>query len=402
MRRILLLMGAAVVAAGMILAAIFIILLSGIFRAESGTATGEPTATATATDCRLTIHDDVVVKQNGKEMKVPALALKMTVDNLILAEGPATLIFTFSEDGKPASRVQTVLVTEKQGEIPQATNDFGTATFDDVNMFLDGQVQRDNLFTIKYGGCKTAFALKVGKPAPNGSVNPNGPVNTPDQLGVPPQPGQPHTVDFVVDPAFVAAFARFCGFSPDQATKVGLIPTEVERYQVAWTGTEFVQAQTKIEPGQYIWSVWFGDQQCIVNPPCGNPTVPPGVLKPGPPEEQLPPPPGKGVPTATPPALTPPPPSATQTHAVPTSSPVPPTATPELPQTPEAPPTQAPNGCPTQQTCNQEPGFNFPTDGPTATPGITNPQPHASPTPPSVPPPAPPTVPPVEPTHVSR
>lgn len=293
------------------------------------------TPTATASACNLQIHDDLVVMQNGNEHTVSPLAIKSPIPDFVPTEGQADLTFTFSRDNGPATAEQTYLEYGAES-IPQVTDSFGKVTFKNVNLTLNGQNQRENPFTLKYGQCKTDFSFVVGKPAPNGSVNPDGSIVTGDQLGVPPKPGAPHTVNFKVDPKFVEAFARFCGFTPDQATDVGLIQNDVQRFQVAWTGTDFVQSSHTIEPGQYIWAVWFGDKECVVNPPCGNPTVAPGKLPMSPPEEQLPPPHRKEVPTSTPvPASSNTPSSATNTPVSPSATPVTPTAVPT--STPPAP-----------------------------------------------------------------
>lgn len=235
--------------------------------------------------------------------------------------------------------------------------------------------------------------------------------------------------ELISDDRLRSAVEKACGFTPNPDIQHEFRINTETRPQLAFVNGVAHQSRRVIPEGQPILVITpkNGGESCVLNPPCGNPSVPPSKFPETPPGFELPEP--TPVPTAPPTAIpttgrevtstatptarpgSPTPPSATKTPVVPTNTSVPPTATktlvpptatpvkptktptPKPPQTPQA--TFTPVTCPVCPTpINPEPTLPFPS----ATPGQHNPVPTATTRPPDVPPPTPvpaPTNPPV-------
>lgn len=385
-RRRLVTMGGLALAAGVVLAAVFILL----FGFPGGDGADARTEQIPIGDLEL---DRVELSQNGEDHVIPTGFFHDQIEDLVMNEGLASLTLTFeAEDGDVEGREVTLI--DRDNDTPQTTSldADGKAVFL-LDFTLDGQAFRWNPYRLDVEDDERDFEIMVFRANGPGDVTDT--PNTPTELGEH-DPDRPHTVnddgeiEVEIDPVFHEAIRRFCGFSVDEVDKVRLEENDQERFMVARVGMDFVQSEHTIAAGQPVWVMVSKDgDRCYINPPCGNPEVPEGKLPPAPPGLQPPPaiPPSQEVPptaTNTPTRGSTSTPTATNTRVVPTSTRVLPSATvPRATNTPQATFTAAPSGCPNQKPkCEEEGGFD-PPPGPSATPGQSNPRgyPTAEPTP---------------------
>lgn len=242
--------------------------------------------------------DRAEVTQSGQTHIVPAGLLRGQVQDLVLEPGGAALRLTFKrDDGAPAVSETVILIDSDDGYRQSLTTDAQGQVEFLLNLTLDGVRWRWNPYQLQVGGDEREFKLLAMEPVTTGGVTGGDMVNTPSEMGVTASVDQPRTVEFQVDPIFLDAFSRFCGFAPEDVKAVHLEPNDRPRFQVAWTGADFVQSQGVIAVGQPVWAaISTGGDRCYINPPCGNPEVPEGKLPPVPPSLQPPPAP---VPTPT-------------------------------------------------------------------------------------------------------
>lgn len=288
------------------------------------------------------------------------------IEDFVLQPGFAALRVGFIADKGETKDVEVTLTNLDNSKTQSVKLDSsGTGLFL-LNLTVDeGKAWRFNPYQLSVKGNERKFEILTEPSITSGGMTGGNMVNTPDELGGPVDPNQPQTVVLEIDPTFVAAFAQFCGFANTDIKKVTLKPNDKPRFQVAWTGTSFVQSQHQIAVGQPIWAaVSKSGDVCYINPPCGNPETVPGKLPLAPPELQpnptatpvpptVTPTPGKEVPSAptnTPVSGSPTPPPAIETPVPPTATPVPPTATlavptatpPKATQTAQPPPPPCP------------------------------------------------------------
>lgn len=203
--------------------------------------------------------------------------------------------------------------------------------------------------------------------------------------------------DLAEDPGLRSAVESACGFSPNPEVTVEFKINTEARPQLAFVSGVPHQSRRPIPIGQPILVVTpKGGEGCVLNPPCGNPSVPPGKFPVTPPgfEPQPTPVPrvtatntpvatattGKEAsptPTPTAPPGSSPTPSATKTPVSPTATPVtptatrvPPTVTPAPTQTAQPTPTRVPPCCATPPP-SPEPTRAFPTETPVRMPSPT-------------------------------
>ena len=277
--------------------------------------------------------DRVEIVQSGEPHPVLPGKFHGQVEDLVLEPGLAALALWFkAEGGEPASG-EVTLVNEARERWPQELDSDGHVVFL-LELALDGQDWRFEPYKLKVGEQEREFSLLAIYRFSSGNVS--NMVNTPSEMGVSPSSDQPQTVEFEVDPTFVRAFAQFCGFAVEDVAKVRLEPNERQRFQVAWTGREFVQSRQAIAVGQPVWvAISAQGDRCYINPPCGNPEVPEGKLPLASPELQ-PAPIRVVVPTPTRTPVTP------LLVTVTPTSPVPPTATPTATLPPGVTPSPTP------------------------------------------------------------
>jgi len=228
--------------------------------------------------------DRVEIAQSGETHIVPPGKFRGQVEDLVLEPGLASLQLWFKTDEGDLSNGKVTIVNEAGAKWPQELDSKGHVVFL-LELTLDGQDWRFEPYKLKVGEQEREFSLLAIYRFPSGNVT--GMMNTPSEMGAPPSPDQPQTVDFEVDHTFVKAFADFCGFAVEDVAKVRLEPNDRQRFQVAWTGSNFVQSRHVIAIGQPIWvAISAQGDRCYINPPCGNPEVPKGKLPPAPPELQ--------------------------------------------------------------------------------------------------------------------
>lgn len=80
------------------------------------------------------------------------------------------------------------------------------------------------------------------------------------------------------DGRFQQAVRDLCGFEPQEVTDITWRENDQERYQASFSGSGWVNATARIPVGQPVWVLVPQDdkgEECILNPPCGNPPPPP-------------------------------------------------------------------------------------------------------------------------------
>ena len=281
---------AALVVAGIIL------VLSLTLGGKSGKTISAEVPTTQLGDMNLT---SVEITQNGQTHQLIPGKFHDQIEDFVLEPGLASLKVSFTTDsGEPKDVEVSLTDLDNSQNQPTKLDSSGVGLFL-LNLTIDeGKAWRFNPFQLSIGGNERKFEILTEPSITSGGMTGGNMVNTPDELGVTKDPNQPQTVELEIDPTFVVAFAQFCGFANTDIKKVTLKPNDKLRYQVAWTGTSFVQSLHQIAVGQPIWAaISKSGDVCYINPPCGNPETVPGKLPPAPPELQPNP---TVTPTATP------------------------------------------------------------------------------------------------------